>query len=95
MGVGKSSHCLLGAACFKAQSFGRFKGIPLADVPVKRHGRLAGFCTTYVMLQKLDAVLMRACIVKVAKQQGEYIAKLLASGKAQPGQPIQGAKPFR
>lgn len=34
-------------------------------------------------------------MVQVAKQQGEYVAKLLASGKAEPGKPIQGAKPFR
>lgn len=36
------------------------------------------------------------CIMmQVAKQQGEYVAKLLASGKAKPGQPISGMKPFR
>lgn len=43
----------------------------------------------------MDSYLMGACAMKVAKQQGEYVAKLLASGKAQPGKPIQGAKPFR
>ena len=35
------------------------------------------------------------CTLQVAKQQGEYVAKLLASGKAKPGQPISGMKPFR
>ena len=38
---------------------------------------------------------MEGCAVKVAKQQGKYVAKLLASGKAQPGKPVQGMKPFR
>ncbi len=41
------------------------------------------------------ASLAELCFTQVAKQQGEYIAKLLASGKAQPGKPIQGVKPFR
>jgi NADH:ubiquinone reductase (non-electrogenic) len=31
----------------------------------------------------------------VAKQQGEFLAKLLGSGKVQPGQPITGFRPFR
>ena len=35
------------------------------------------------------------CALQVAKQQGEYVAKLLTSGKAKPGQPISGMKPFR
>lgn len=32
---------------------------------------------------------------QVAKQQGEYVAKLLSSGKAKPGQPVTGFKGFR
>lgn len=33
--------------------------------------------------------------VQVAKQQGEYVAKLLSKGKGKPGQPITGFKGFR
>ena len=51
--------------------------------------------TLYAILQGVGSPLTNAYAVKVAKQQGEYIAKLLASGKAQPGKPIQGMKPFR
>ena len=32
---------------------------------------------------------------QVAKQQGEFLAKLLTSGKAVPGQPMKDVKPFR
>ena len=73
------------------------KGTLLAESLVwRRPERLQALHTLWVTLQQGDGLLRRACAVKVAKQQGEYIAKLLASGKAQPGQPIQqGVKPFR
>ncbi|CAL5221824.1 g4081 [Coccomyxa viridis] len=49
-----------------------------------------------LILSKIDQGLRALpATAQVAKQQGEYIAKLLASGKAQPGKPIQGMKPFR
>ena len=33
--------------------------------------------------------------MQVAKQQGEYVAKLLSSGRAKPGRPVTGFKGFR
>lgn len=31
----------------------------------------------------------------MAKQQGEYLAKILGEGKIQPGKPVQGVRGFR
>ena len=39
---------------------------------------------------------LQACLAsQVAKQQGEYLAKLLTSGKAVPKQPLKDVRPFR
>lgn len=51
------------------------------------------FLQVQIYVNTLFNFLMNA--VQVAKQQGEYVAKLLSKGKGKPGQPITGFKGFR
>lgn len=65
-----------------------------------RNAKGQDWATAAHRVQQLKALWMPLCQhwiggVQVAKQQGEYVAKLLASGKAKPGQPVTGFKGFR